>query len=387
MAEQVSIPVALLHDERLSLNDVRVYAALIEMAGNGAECSPTRAELQRVSGVQRISRHTKKLSECGHIQVAKSGEGNRNIYKLTAKLQTQEQREVTLSTFGKEFREYSLGFHTEKTRETYLTALREFIRIVGDLPLRSVGVREIERFLGTKKAEASVWTARKYYIALRSIFQKAVQWNYIPENPFSKVSKPKTPELMPAYFTENDFRLFMSVVEDRDFRDLCSTAITTGMRLGELLALRWEDVDFGAKVIRVRNSETFITKTKKNRVIPIDKELYPLLEQRKENMRVESSLVFHAPGGGPLKPGTVSAKFKRYVRAACLNDKLHFHSLRHSFASKLVSASRSLYEVQTFLGHTTSEVTQIYAHLRPEELHEAIKPVGEFIACLRDEKS
>jgi site-specific recombinase XerD len=95
--------------------------------------------------------------------------------------------------------------------------------------------------------------------------------------------------------------------------------------------------------------------------------------------------VFHAPGGGPLKPGTVSAKFKRYVRAACLNDKLHFHSLRHSFATKLVSSGESLYIVQTFLGHTTSKTTEIYSHLQPQQLHRAIKPVDEFIAFLRNE--
>jgi integrase len=292
--------------------------------------------------------------------------------------QKKKLRQVSLSAFVKEYSEFATGALTFKTHSTYLTALREFIRIVGDLPLRSVGVREIERFLGTKKAEASVWTARKYYIALRAIFQKAVQWNYLLENPFSKVSKPKTPELLPAYFTENDFRLLLSVVEDKDFRELCITALLTGMRQGELLALRWEDVDFGAKVIRVRNSETFITKTKKNRVIPMSEELCRLLEQRKENVRVESSLVFHAPGGGPLKPGTVSAKFKRYVRAACLNDKLHFHSLRHSFATALVASGVSLFAVQKLLGHTTSKTTEIYSHLQPQQLHEEVSRIRGF---------
>jgi site-specific recombinase XerD len=103
-----------------------------------------------------------------------------------------------------------------------------------------------------------------------------------------------------------------------------------------------------------------------------------LLEQRKENVRVESSLVFHAPGGGPLKPGTVSAKFKRYVRAACLNDKLHFHSLRHSFATALVASGVSLFAVQKLLGHTTSKTTEIYSHLQPQQLHEEVSRIRGF---------
>jgi integrase/recombinase XerD len=223
-----------------------------------------------------------------------------------------------------------------------------------------------------KKREASEWTARKYYGSLAAAFEKAVLWNYILENPFRKVSKPKGRELLPAFFSDNDFRVFLSAVEDGYFRELCITGLLTGLRLSELLSLRWSDIDLTTKVIQVKNSETFTTKTRKNRTVPMSEELFHLLKERKGNVRSECEIVFHNRYGGKLLDTTVSQQFKKYVRSAGLNDKLHFHSLRHSFASALVTSGVSLYAVQKLLGHTTSKTTEIYSHLLPQQLHSEI---------------
>jgi len=278
-------------------------------------------------------------------------------------------KRIVLSEFEKQYFEYASGVLSKKTFRTYETAFREFIRVEGDKPLQAIGIREIEHFLSVKKREASEWTARKYYGSLASAFEKAVQWNYLEENPFRKVLKPKGREILPVFFTESDFRMFLSVVGDMDFRELCISGLLTGLRLGELLALRWNDIDFTSKVILVQNTETFTTKSKRSRAVPMSEEVCRLLKDRKEHVRFECATVFYDGQGKPLKEGTVSQKFKRYIRRAGLNDKLHFHSLRHSFASALVISGASLYAVQKLLGHSTSKTTEIYSHLLPQQLH------------------
>ncbi len=288
----------------------------------------------------------------------------RNEFERRKKLKT-----ISFSDFTEQFLEYSSGVHSPKTQRTNSTAFKEFLRVEGNRPLHSIGIREIEHFLSVKKKEASEWTARKYYGSLASAFEKAVQWNYLEENPFRKVSKPKGREMLPVFFTESDFRLLLSAVADRDFQELCITALLTGLRLSELLSLRWNDIDFTSKVILVRNTETFTTKTRKNRIVPMSEELFRLLRERKENVRNECDTVFHNRYGGKLLETTISHYFKRYVRSAGLNDKLHFHSLRHSFASALVISGVSLYAVQKLLGHSTSKTTEIYSHLLPQQLH------------------
>jgi len=372
MSDCVNIPVALLKDERLSLSDLKVYAALVLLSEEGRKCSPTRDEIQRVSNVQRVSRYTQNLYDYGHIQIEKGSNGNRNIYKLVCGDEMNKSAQICLKDFKDEFLEYSLGVHSRKTHKTHRTAFQEFIRVEGNKPLNSIGVREIEHFLSVKKREASEWTARKYYGSLAAAFQKAVHWDHIKVNPFKKVKKPKPPELFPLYFSEMEFNSMLSVMYEKDFKELCVSALLSGLRLGELLSLQWKDVDSVSKIILVRNSETFTTKSRKNRAVPISDELFEMFMQRKENIRNESDFVFHDPKGNQLKEKTVSQKFKKYVRRAKLNDKLHFHSLRHTFATHLVKKSVPLFAIQKLLGHSTSKTTEVYSHLLPQQLHREV---------------
>ena len=373
MSDRVNIPVSLLKDKRISLSDVRVYAVLAQCADEKQQCSSTVKKIQQISGVQRVSRHSQNLSQYGYIRLDKVGEGNRNIYTLLDGAdEMKSTQQITLETFSKEYLQYSSGVHTSKTYLTYRSTFREFLKVEGDRNLHSIGIREIEHFLSVKRGEGHEWSARKYYIALSSAFEKAVQWELLKENPFRKVKKPRPPEVIPVYLNDKDFQRFLSVIEDNDFRELCIIGLLTGLRLGELISLRWKDIDFLSKVILVQNSETFTTKTRRNRVVSMSENALMLLKERKENVRFECETVFYDEKGKALKEGTVSQKFKRTIRRAGLNDRIHFHSLRHSFASGLVTSGVSLYAVQKLLGHTTSKTTEIYSHLLPQQLHKEV---------------
>ena len=361
MLESVNIPMSLLQDKRLSLNDVRVFAALFQLADGLASCSASIDKIRQLSGVSQVSRHTKNLARFGYIGI------DHDTYTIAGESGSENER--TLSSFAKEFLEYSSGVHTKKTTASCKTAFNEFVRVEGDRDLNTIGIREIEHFLAVKKAEASPWTSRKYFLALRAAFEKAVQWNLLKENPFGKVKKPKVAEVLPAFFTEKDFEIFLLAIDDRNYRELYAMAILTGMRLGELLNLRWSDIDFSSKRILIQNSESFTTKSKRSRVVPISEDLLRLLTDRKENIRTESDLAFPNSHGRKLNETVVERKFKKAVRRAGLNEKLHFHSLRHSFASALVMSGVSLYAVQKLLGHSSSKTTEIYSHLLPQQTH------------------
>jgi integrase len=308
----------------------------------------------------KVTTKCKKKSEAMHFLYH---------FKRDAFESRKRLKAISFSDFKEQFLLYSSGIHSPKTVRTNATAFKEFLRVEGNRALHSIGIREIEHFLSVKKQEASEWTARKYYGSLAAAFEKAVQWNFLEANPFRRVPKPKGIELLPTFFTARDFRLFLSVVKEKDFCDLCITGLLSGLRLSELTSLRWDDIDFASKVIYVRNTKTFTTKTRKNRVVPMSDELCHLLKERKENIRFECETVFHDRYGKKLRDLTVSHTFKKYIRKAGLNDKLHFHSLRHSFASALVMSGVSLYAVQKLLGHTNSQTTEIYSHLMPQQLH------------------
>ena len=292
--------------------------------------------------------------------------------KVSERERRLNRRRRLLSQFKEDFVAYSRTLHTVKTQECSDTAFRQFQEKVGDVPLHLVGVREIERFLSEKTSEASVWSARKYYISLASAFETARRWHLISQNPFRQVQKPKAPEIHPAYFKLHEFQKLLAFTPNEDFKILCVCAVSTGLRLGELSALRWKDVDLSRKGIIVQNSHEFITKSKENRVVPLNERPSKELAMRKEGSQFE--LVFHRDGL-KLEKDYVSKTFKKCVGDAELNAKLHFHSLRHTFASWLVQDGVSLYEVQKLLGHSSISVTQVYSHLQPEGLHSTVNRI------------
>ena len=362
MLECATIPLSVLNDSRLSRGDFREYGLL------SAQSSSEGNSLREMDRSQR--RRIRKLVRLGYVRMERDSNSTR--CKLIEKTEMQQMRQTTVSDFAEVYRAYAQGVHTPKTVETYQSALRELTRIVGNILLNSIGVREIENFLAVKKAQASAFTARKLYTSLASAFEKAVQWGYLSENPFRKVAKPKVPEVIPAYFTEPEFRLFLSAVKDRDFAELCKTGILTGLRLGELLNLRWGDLNFQSGKILVQNHGNFTAKTKRSRAVPMSRNLLRILADRKKNVRSESELIFHNRHGRKLNVGLVERKFKNAVRLVGLNERLHFHSLRHSYASGLVSSGVSLYAVGKLLGHSQPKTTEIYTHLAPDGLHSEV---------------
>jgi integrase len=135
-----------------------------------------------------------------------------------------------------------------------------------------------------------------------------------------------------------------------------------GLRKAELCALRWEALDLDQRVGQIQNQEHFTTKNGKNRAVPLSDDLCAILRQHRR------------PSGFVLKPGLGYAVAKKYrwefrglfaslVRDAALGDWVTPHVMRHTFASLAAQAGVSLYKIGSWTGHSSSEVTEIYAHL------------------------
>lgn len=277
-----------------------------------------------------------------------------------------------LSDFVEEYLAYSSTLHRLKTQESFRTSFRQFLHVIGDTPLNKVGIREVEKFIITKTQQASVQTARVYFVTLASAFQTAKRWQYIQTNPFRETPSPKLPEYHPRSLTKDEFCQLLKTVNNLVLRDLFICAVCTGMRLSELTALCWKDVNFETRIIHIQNSESFKTKTGKNRAIPMNESLRIALLHKVQ--RVSSNLVFHLCGR-KLRKEYVSKGFKRYIRLAGLEERLTFHSLRHTFASWLASDGVGLYEIQKLLGHSSASMTQRYAHLQPDQLHTTVNRI------------
>jgi integrase len=279
---------------------------------------------------------------------------------------------VSLSDFSRMYLKNSSALHTPKTVTSSATALRELARFLGaDIPLEGLTVVDCEKFLAVKASEASLWTASKYYAALSAVFQRAVVWGYLKQNVWKSVKRPRTPEVIPEYLSRSEYAALRRSFPNPVVRDMADLAVLTGMRMGEIVATRWSWVDLGRRLITLRNTAAFTTKSKKCRTIPLCPDAVALLQRLATANSNRNELVFHV-NGMPIRGDSVSHAFKRCARKTGIRDEIHFHSLRHTFASWLVESGVSIFQVSKLLGHASTTTTLIYSHLLPEQMHSVL---------------
>ena len=217
-------------------------------------------------------------------------------------------------------------------------------------------------------------TVHNHLTLLVALLNKAVELGWLRETP--RVRKPK--------LVQNDYRWLQTTKEITALleaaqkevpgvMELYAAAVYTGMRAGELLGLRWEDVDFERRLITVRRSYGKPTKTGAIRHVPILTPLEPVLKE----WRLRNPLEWVFPGQTGTRQGPsarVLQEFLHRCRRVAKFKKPHqqitFHDLRHTFASHWVMKGGDLYRLQKILGHKSPQMTMRYAHLAPEAFKE-----------------
>ena len=152
---------------------------------------------------------------------------------------------------------------------------------------------------------------------------------------------------------------------------MIQVAVATGLRRGELVALQWADVNLETRSIHVRHRGDFRTKGNAERRVPIRGDAEDALVQiHKPGI---SRPVFTDRDGAPIRPGRVTTRSKDMAREAELDERIHFHSLRHTTGSWLSMRGVTMRHIQAILGHSDRNVTEKYSHLAPETLDRAME--------------
>jgi integrase len=153
--------------------------------------------------------------------------------------------------------------------------------------------------------------------------------------------------------------------------------VDTGARLSEATGLRWQDIQRQEDVVlRVVFKET---KNNQPRSIPLTERLMSLLKSMEANNHRHAELVFtyrNSPNQSAVALNNPFTAWKTAVKRAGLNKELRLHDLRHTFASRLVTAGVPIYDVSKLLGHRSLSMTSRYAHLAPEAFFSAIKTLN-----------
>lgn len=245
--------------------------------------------------------------------------------------------------------------------------------IAGDRArLEAITVEDVEAFRDKLVADGKAnRTVNKYLAALYDLFDWARKPYGLMQNPADRRvrRRPKTRRrAIQPYSTEEVAALARAAASDQDAA-IFQVAAFTGLRRGELLALRWGDLDFEDQAIHVRrnwtNGSEETPKGNEERVAPMPREAAQVLARlaTRDEYTGDGDLVFCGKRGGHLNGDKLSARYTKARDAAGLRP-LTFHELRHTFASRVAKSGRAdVYQLARWMGHQDIKTTQIYFHL------------------------
>ena len=272
-----------------------------------------------------------------------------------------------------------------QTVENYERQVRNhLLPAFGALEVGNITPEDIQGFMAQKIADGVAVTSVRAYVArLKGIFSKGVEWGYLRRSPtditlrYPKENRKKLDPLSPS-----EVRVLLKHTPQRWYA-LISMAIWTGMRMGELQAAKWDNLDWSGQQYHVRETltraQSFSTPKTQGSIAPVFVSPW-LLEVLQEHRRrqaeyqlsrgaqfVDQDLMFTTAKGSPIHHHQLRCDtFKRILREAGLRD-VRFHDLRHTCATLMIANNENIKFIQRQMRHTSIQTTMdVYGHLLPE---------------------
>lgn len=334
-------------------------------------------------------------------QVKKSGFAKKSIAeeemrKEKNRCASGENRNVDKKMTFKELSQQYLDCHceiycklsTKKGYESYLNSINDFM---GNCKASEVDYQLVIRFVDKlRKEKKSNKTINNNIVLLKSIFNYAKNNDILVKNPIEKVKKLQNKQIEMNFLKLDDIKLLLEKCKTEKkytrYYPLLYTAIFTGMRRGEILALTWHDVDFKHKTIRVNKSvyKNTVVDPKtlaSNRKVDMTNELCQVLQEHKKNRNKVTTLVFPNKEGKFMDPDNLVERFFKKLTGDCGLYSIRWHDLRHTYVSLLIAAGVPIKYIQSQVGHSSIQVTMDrYGHLLPDVNTQAVSALESLFA-------
>lgn len=265
------------------------------------------------------------------------------------------------------------------TMRDYRNMARVLVREFGSRKIESITTQDIDLWISGDGG--SNRTRQKYLVCLGSIFKRAMKVYGLPRNPADLVERPRVRRAakIDVLRPEEVLALVRAAESDQDAA-IFHTAAFAGLRMGELLALRWRDVEFTRRTIHVRENwtqgETTTPKGGTERAVPMAEEVAERLARlgQRQYFITDDDLVFCTPRGQHVGYKSLKERYRAALRAADLREDFRFHNLRHTFGSTVIRHADSR-EVMEWMGHADLTTTRRYLAFLDRE--DAAKRVSE----------
>lgn len=281
-------------------------------------------------------------------------------------LDVRRENKIKFEDFANEY----IELHSKVNNRSWSTDYRNLEllkRFFKGKCLDEITPRHIEQFKSEYMARGvAPATVNRKMACLKSMFNKAIAWKrFSGENPVKGIKFFKLNNARKRFLEKEEIARLLTNCRGY-LKPIVIIALNTGMRRGEILALRWKDVDLRRGVILLTN-----TKNGESREVPINEQVKTALLRLPKYSK--SEYVFIRKGGEPI--ADIKKTFSTALKKSGIKD-CTFHTLRHTFASHLVMASVDLNTVRELLGHKSLQMTMRYSHLSPNHKQRAVDVLG-----------
>ncbi|PJK07811.1 tyrosine recombinase XerC [Lysobacteraceae bacterium NML120232] len=260
--------------------------------------------------------------------------------------------------------ERRMSAHTLDAYRRDLEALQQWCQTQGITDVAALDGEQIRAFIAAEHRRGlSPKSVQRRLSACRSFFVWMLKNGHLPHNPAAGIRAPKAARKLPQVLDVDEAVRLVEVPQDvplgtRD-RAMLELFYSSGLRLSELCALRWRDLDFAQGLVQV------LGKGSRQRIVPVGSHACNALKQwQAESAAGADAPVF--PGRNadqPITQRAVQLRMKQLAQRQGIYKRVHPHLLRHSFATHMLESSGDLRGVQELLGHADIAATQIYTHL------------------------
>jgi len=284
-------------------------------------------------------------------------------------LDIKREQKIKFPEVSKEFLEkYSkVNKRSWKRDQLSISHLNKFFgnKFIYEIKEKDIEEYKKERLLtGIKHS-----TLNRELACLKTILNKAKEWGYIEQIPKIKLFKENNQRV--RYLTEEEEEKLLKIAP-QPLKSMVILALNTGMRQGEILNLKWKDIDLKEGIIIIQDS-----KSKEKRILYMNQTTKDLFLNLLSTGGKE--YVFENKYGDRCSESYIQHLFEKIVKQAGIKD-FRFHDLRHTFASRLVMAGVSLKTIQELLGHKDYRMSLRYSHLSPEIKKQAVKILDKNMA-------
>lgn len=271
------------------------------------------------------------------------------------------------------------------TWEVYEGHTKNHFQELGDLKINRITTAKIEKYISQRQRQGmNILTLRKVLVSLGQIMAYAVRHKFIDHNPVRDAERPRRQggfeDKKITILNREQIRVLLENTAEKKYKILFMLAIMSGSRQGELLGLKWSDIDWRNSQLHIQRTYNkgrwFAPKTKgSERMIDIGPAmLNTLREWRLACPPNEHGLVFPNKAGQPINYSNMVRRYFKPALAAAELPEIRFHDLRHTTASIMIEQGENIKYIQSQLGHSSPTVTlNVYAHL--------MKPTNQEAAC------